>query len=173
MYSRQYFTITGNKFKDAPCSISQYSCEYVQSVMEPFLGLREPIAVAMPSAPTQSDMQIITLARNAKNSTKFYALMNGDISRYNNDESSADMALAGILAFYTSDAAQIERIMRLSRLRISTDTRKKWDRKDYLPDTIKKAVMKASNRFTALPPLSDEDKEMIAPLMAKIYGVNK
>lgn len=48
------------------------------------------------------------------------------------DASSADAALAQHLAFWTGkDAARIERLMRQSNL-----VRGKWDRPDYIPDTI-------------------------------------
>jgi hypothetical protein len=51
------------------------------------------------------------------------------------DRSSADMALAQHLAFWTGcDAARIDRLMRRSAL-----TRDKWEREDYLPETIENA----------------------------------
>lgn len=55
---------------------------------------------------------------------------------YGNDESSVDQALANHLAFWTgNDCDRMLRLMRGSAL-----TRSKWDRQDYLPMTIMKAV---------------------------------
>lgn len=56
------------------------------------------------------------------------------------DESSADMALAQHLAFWTGrDGPRIERLMRLSGLQ-----RDKWDRPDYLPRTIETACSRTT-----------------------------
>jgi len=80
---------------------------------------------------------ILEKARNAKNSNKFIALYDyGDISAYNNDESSADIALCNILAFYLQgDTAAIDTAFRESAL-----YRPKWERTDYRENTISKAV---------------------------------
>ncbi len=52
------------------------------------------------------------------------------------DASSADAALAQHLAFWTGkDCVRIERLMRQSAL-----VRDKWERSDYLPDTITRAI---------------------------------
>ncbi|MFD2830342.1 phage/plasmid primase, P4 family [Corticicoccus populi] len=90
-------------------------------------------------SPSLSDDEIITLFRKAKNSDKFSQLFDeGDTSNYNGNESGADQALANIIAFYTQDPAQIERIMRMSAL-----VRDKWDRKEkypYIQRTIDEAI---------------------------------
>ena len=85
-----------------------------------------------------SDDKIIELCRRAKNADKFVALFdNGDTSEYDNDESRADEALVCMLAFYTKDAAQLERIMNASAL----GQREKWrQREDYRRRTIQKAL---------------------------------
>lgn len=55
---------------------------------------------------------------------------------YGSDESSVDQALANHLAFWTgSDCDRMLRLMQGSAL-----TRPKWDREDYLPMTIMKAI---------------------------------
>jgi primase-polymerase (primpol)-like protein len=65
----------------------------------------------------RSDEEIITLCRKAKNAHKFEALFDhGDTRLYDGDESRADEALACMLAFYTKDAAQLERLMNASAL---------------------------------------------------------
>jgi hypothetical protein len=86
----------------------------------------------------RSDEEIIALCRKADNAPKFEALFDrGDTSLYDGDESRADEALACLLAFYTKDAAQIERLMNKSALA----QREKWiQRRDYREKTIQKAL---------------------------------
>ncbi len=50
-------------------------------------------------------------------------------------QSEADLGLCGLLAFYTWDDAQIDRLFRQSDL-----YRPKWDREDYARRTIKKVL---------------------------------
>jgi len=69
------------------------------------------------------DETIIELCRAAKNAPKFEALFDhGDLYAYGGDASDADYGLLGILTYYTQDAAQLDRLMRRSRL-----ARTKWD----------------------------------------------
>lgn len=101
----------------------------------------EPGEPALPSSPRQaslSDDQIVECARRARNSAKFGALFDrGDAAGYGGDDSAADEALACLLAFWTRDAAQIERIMSRSPL----CQREKWlSRPDYRDRTIGSAL---------------------------------
>lgn len=82
-------------------------------------------------------IEVLDIARKAKNSNKFIALYDrGDISAYNNDESSADIALCNMLAFYLQGETQaIDTAFRGSAL-----YRKKWERSDYRETTISRAV---------------------------------
>jgi predicted P-loop ATPase len=88
-----------------------------------------------------SDEEILRIARKAKNRAKFCALFDfGEWDktpfRYGS-RSEADMALAGMLAFYCGpNPTQIERLMRQSKL-----ARPKWDEHGtYLADTIAAAL---------------------------------
>jgi hypothetical protein len=96
-----------------------------------------------------TDDEIIALCRKAQNAPKFEALFdNGDTSGYNGDESRADEALACMLAFYTQDTAQLERLMNLSAL----GQREKWrQRKDYRRRTIEKALSFTQEHYDAKP----------------------
>jgi hypothetical protein len=71
-----------------------------------------------------SDEQVIEKCRGGSSAAKFEALYDhGDVRAYHDgDDSRADANLAWLLARYTHDEAQIERIMRASALR-----RGKWD----------------------------------------------
>src|SRR5215217_2135643 len=70
-------------------------------------------------APTDAltDEEIIALCRKAKNAAKFADLFDsGHTAAYDGDDSSADLALVSILAFYTQDEEQIDRIFSRSNL---------------------------------------------------------
>lgn len=140
VYSKKrYFTITGIKWNGCPIEIKEYSIEIIHKVCDPLFGIREEInskpAVSMSTQ--LSDDDILKKISHASNAQKFNSLWNGSTSEYNNDDSAADMALASMLAFYSTDANQIERLMRQSGLK-----RAKWDNhKTYLKSmTIQKAI---------------------------------
>jgi hypothetical protein len=87
-------------------------------------------------SPPLKDEEIIELCRKAKNSAKFISLFDkGDVSEHNDDESAADLSLCSLLAFYTQNLAQIDRIFRRSKL-----FRLKWERTDYRESTMKKPL---------------------------------
>jgi DNA-binding transcriptional ArsR family regulator len=89
------------------------------------------------SAP--SDEEVIQKCRGAENAAKFADLFeHGDVHTYHNgDASVADLALLSMLAFWTQDAAQLERIFSSSAL----GRREKWrGRDDYRKRTIRKAL---------------------------------
>jgi primase-polymerase (primpol)-like protein len=91
------------------------------------------------SAPIVDDEEIIRLCRAAENAPKFEALYDrGDVHAYHGgDDSAADLALLSMLAFYTQDPAQLERIFSDSAL----GQRGKWRRRaDYRERTIDKAL---------------------------------
>jgi len=85
-----------------------------------------------------SDEAVIEKCRAAANAAKFSALFDrGDVHAYHGgDDSRADLALLVILAFYTQDQTQLERIFSSSAL----GRREKWRRDDYREKTIRKAL---------------------------------
>lgn len=100
---------------------------------------------------TPADEELIERIANLDSGEQFSALMDGDVSAYNGDHSSADMALANILAVRTGDGEQIDRIFRASKL-----MRPKWDElhgaSTYGEMTINKALEDtAQYRDTRLP----------------------
>jgi len=76
------------------------------------------------------DADLVALASRAKNGAKFERLYQGDTTGYGS-HSEADAALCSLLAFYTDDPAQIDRLFRDSGL-----YREKWEREDYRTGTI-------------------------------------
>lgn len=131
----RYFTVTGNQFVGTPSTIKEYPVELIRLLCDPFLNPTPPKHLTPPTDTNDlSDEDIISIISHSTSSDKFLRLMNGDGG---SDRSSSDMALASILAFYTRDANQIERIMRQSGL-----LRDKWNsHKTYLSQiTIRKAI---------------------------------
>jgi len=135
----RYIAMTGNHLQGTPSEIIERQ-NRLDEIFTTYFPEREstPAQAIKPHNDSLSDDEIIALCRKAKNADKFVALYdNGDTSEYNNDESRAEQALACLLAFYTRDAAQIERIMNASALA----RREKWrQRQDYRQRTIQKAI---------------------------------
>ena len=106
------------------------------------LDMTTPAAVkpehsAKPAQPIALDDQAIKdKAMSAGNSAKFAALWRGDITGYKS-ASEADQALCNLIAFWTRDASQIERLWLASGLRADDP---KIDRADYRQRTISKAL---------------------------------
>ncbi len=72
---------------------------------------------------TASDKELLDRMFGASNGVSIRALWSGDTSRYDGDDSAADMALVDHLAFWTGgDAQRIDRLFRRSAL-----MRAKWD----------------------------------------------
>lgn len=91
----------------------------------------------LPPAPHLTDDEIIRKAGRAKNGAKFRRLWEGDIKGYVSP-SEADLALAGIIAFYAQgDADRVADLFARSAL----GKRDKWRRgKTYRDRTIREAV---------------------------------
>ncbi|PLS86750.1 MAG: hypothetical protein CYG60_05595 [Actinobacteria bacterium] len=69
----------------------------------------------------------------------------GDTSGYDGDDSRADLALCSMLAFWTGDEHQLDRLFRRSGL-----YREKWERADYRERTIRKAIEDRAERWAGL-----------------------
>ncbi|PLS85540.1 MAG: DNA primase, partial [Actinobacteria bacterium] len=60
-----------------------------------------------------SDAEVLALCRRAGNAAKFERLYDrGDTVEYAGDDSAADLALVGVIAFYTQDPDQLDRLFR-------------------------------------------------------------
>lgn len=133
--SGRYCAMTGNVIPGYRPTIEERQ-EQVNQICDEIFGNPKHKKPAGKEASTiaLSDQEIIEKASSAKNADKFNRLMSGDWSGYPS-QSEGDLALAGMLAFWTQDIDQIESIMRTSGL-----ARDKWDKhKTYLVDTIQKA----------------------------------
>src|SRR5829696_503942 len=90
-----------------------------------------------------TDEEVEQLARGARNSAKFESLKSGDIRSYDS-HSEADQAYVSLLAFYTQDEEQLDRLYRRSGL-----CRQKWlDRPNYRHRTITHALSNLRETYT-------------------------
>ena len=104
------------------------------------------VAPRTSSGPLPSDEQVIERCRTAANAAKFADLYDaGDVhAHHGGDDSAADLALLDVLAFYTQDEAQLERIFTSSAL----GQRAKWRRRhDYRELTIRKALSGVTKHY--------------------------
>jgi AAA domain len=139
----RYFTVTGKHLPGSPQSIESRQEElrsvvrrvFGNEVPESTNGHTKPVAVSESLDNKLSDEEIIRKAIAASNGKRFSRLWSGDANGYGS-HSEADLALCGMLAFWTGgDAARIETQFRQSGL-----YREKWDRKDYRNRTITEAL---------------------------------
>lgn len=144
--TNRYFTYTGEavnsrNIEDRTEQVLIFLDKYMKKKSPQQLGkAAEDGRRANPS----NTIDVPTIARKAKNGNKFTALYEaGDISGYNGDDSSADIALCNILAFYCQgDYEEIDRLFRQSAL-----YREKWEREDYRDVTIGKAISLCGGEF--------------------------
>jgi putative DNA primase/helicase len=136
----RYFTVTGKHLAGTPQTIEvrQEALESVVSRVfgeESTNGHTKPVAAPEPVDNGLSDSKVIQKALAASNGERFSRLWNGETEEYGS-HSEADLALCGMLAFWTGgDAARIDTLFRQSGL-----YRKKWDRNDYRNRTIREAL---------------------------------
>jgi len=95
---------------------------------------------------TLEDQEVLDKCRSAKNAAKFEGLFNyGDVATHHDgDVSRADLALMSMMAFYTQDPEQLERLFSASVL----GQREKWQRRaDYRRMTIEKALSQVRETY--------------------------
>jgi putative DNA primase/helicase len=107
----RYATMTGQHVPGTPKTIEHREDELAALHLRVF-GAQEPERPHIPQGGTGnlSDEDIVRIAGRAANSAKFKRLWSGNTSGYAS-RSEADMALLDILAFYTSDNGQLDRLM--------------------------------------------------------------
>ena len=99
-----------------------------------------PLPRSVPTSGTLNANEVIAKIQESKQSTKFDELTQGKITRYGS-HSEADLALCGVIAFWTQDAAVIDSIFRRSKLmRAKWDERHKSDGTTYGQMTIAEAL---------------------------------
>ena len=156
LYDRlRYMTMTGNRLAGTPDTIEERKTK-MDELHARLFALVSSSARKAPSnrssAASLAESELLARARAAKNGRKFSALHDrGDISRYAS-ASEADLALCGILAFWTGgDSQQIDNLFRRSAL----FRQKKWDEehhadgRTYGQATVAKAVAGAQEFYRA------------------------
>jgi primase-polymerase (primpol)-like protein len=112
MYSdRRFLSVTGQHLSGTPTTVEERGAEVAQVHRQVFHRRYEaatPPVAPSPSAtgvtPALNDAAILDKLRRAKNGPSFERLWQGDTEGYAS-ASEADLALCGMLAFYTQDPA--------------------------------------------------------------------
>lgn len=140
----RFCTITGNVYDghaeigpDCTDALTAFHTELFRPVVEAASQV-----TPLPPPPAMTDDEVLARALAAKNGDKLRRLLAGDTTGYAS-ASEADMAATAMLRFWTQDAAQIERILRLSGLQ-----REKWDRHNtYLSTTVTNTLAKPGETY--------------------------
>ena len=123
MYSEgRYFTLTGNGW-DVVSEGTEQAAQVHKKYLTEQPTQTEPSTANAPTSVSPEDEKLLEIALNAKNGDLFTSLFTGDWQGRYKSESEATIALLNLLAFYTKNAAQIDRLFRQSGL-----MREKWDR---------------------------------------------
>ena len=130
----RYFAMTGRHMAATPRTIEARQ-EQHDAIRAELFGPEPEPAPTQPSA-APADRELLERARNARNGRDFERLWDGDTRAYGDDDSRADLALCGLLAFWAGpDPAAIDALFRRSGL-----MRAKWEREDYRTRTIDRAL---------------------------------
>lgn len=142
---------TGKLYPGSPAEIRDAQA-LVEEVYFEVFGHDPPVAAPAETSrtsftPDLSDSELIERAMSAANGDKFSRLWSGNIGDYGGDDSSADMALCRMLAFWTNrDAVRIVKLFRQSGL-----MRDKWDERrgnrTYGEMTIEKAIQQTPETY--------------------------
>ena len=126
--SGRYLTVTGRVLHNSVRTVAPRQAEidaFLAEHFPPEPKIEKGAGNAANGSGHLSDHEIIEIGFRAKNGDKLRALLDGNYGEYPS-QSEAELALCSLLAFYTKDESQIDRIYRGSRL-----ARDKWDVKHY------------------------------------------
>lgn len=149
--SGRFLTVTGRHLEGTPVGVLDRNDRLKALHASVFPGNGRP-KTPSPSPPSGScipeDDDLVERARTSQNGEKLSRLLAGDWEGYAS-QSEADLALCCLLAFWSQDPQQIDRIFRSSGL-----YREKWDRKHfgdgraYGGATIEAALNTVRERYT-------------------------
>lgn len=140
--TNRFFTFTDDVLVDKPINDRT---KKLLIFLDTYMRKEAKVTTLSDSAIMESTCyEIIEIIKKSKQAEKFNKLyFDGDLSAYSDDDSSADMALCCILAFYCGeDFELIDKLFCASKL-----YRTKWDRTDYKYNTIKKAIDYCDGNF--------------------------
>lgn len=145
----KYTTLTGHRLPDAGEDAADCQAELdalYRECFPPKADPPKPASSRIAEPPNLDDDAILQRARNSRDGPRFIQLFDsGNTSLYGNDDSAADIALCGMLAFwFGNDPDRIDRVFRRSAL-----MRDKWaDRADYRKLTIDKVLSGRTEFYT-------------------------
>lgn len=149
--SPRYLTVTGNVVNPAMVTAQQSALDWLHATYFSKPATTKPNTTSRVN-PSLDDAALLDKASKASNGAIFDALWRGDTSGHGGDASSADMALCGLLAFWTGgDASAVDRLFRQSGL-----MREKWDTRrgetTYGAATVATAVKNCKEFYSGRKP---------------------
>ncbi len=166
--TNRFVTMTGNTVYGYPIVEND---DVLRAILDKYM-LRPVKKVSKPKFDTEThivtDLPEDQILEKAMRNHNFSSLFYGDMSAYNNDHSSADLALCNMLAFWTGkDFNKIDSIFRSSAL-----MRDKWLRDDYRTTTISKAIDSCSETYNPYKPQTIWDKLDVPHLLTDSWTVD-
>jgi AAA domain len=162
----RYTTVTGHRLPAAAADLAEGQAALEQLRRELYPPAPE---APLPTIPTgePDDLALIHRMRDARDGARFARLFDGgDVGLYGGDESVADLALCGILAYWCGpDPGRIERLFDQSALA----RRAKWrTRRDYRDRTIAKAISGRTEfwKGAAVRPIAEASNPALSLLRA-------
>jgi len=123
--SARYITVTGDVFLDLPLT----DCQFKLNILWAELSKNNENIVAAADQPQRySDQEVLDKSSKAYGALKFHDLFYGKWEPYYPSQSEADYAFIDMIAFFSRNKEQIERIFMGTQL----GQRKKAQRKDYV-----------------------------------------
>lgn len=168
--SGRYIAVTGNHYGE-PKEVRTITPEDMVGLLAiiefPWGKTRAKTITKTNQPSTREDEVVIKKMFNSKNGNDLRKLFDGDISKYKNDASAADMAFCSYLSFWTGrDQAQIERIWLLSPL---GQRKKTVERKDYRDRTIATAIANCKEIYET----KSEKIKKENPELDLLYTINR
>lgn len=149
----KFLSVTGYRVEGTPLTLNEAQSP-IDALYEKYFPLQAPASDDSILPKTQivfSDKEIVQLLEKGTYAEQFKNLFyNGDLSKYNDDSSTADWALCRMFTFYTQEPEQIDRLFRESAL-----IRPKWDENHgegtYGKITVNKCLMSRKSVYMGGP----------------------
>lgn len=163
----RFVTITGNTVYGYPVIENNEALQYIldKYMLRPVKTNNKTTESAPNSHIDISEDEILSKAMKNYN---FSSLFNGNMTAYNNDHSSADLALCNMLAFWTGkDYNKIDTLFKKSQL-----YREKWDREDYKKMTIDRAISSCTATYDPCHSQTIWERLDVTPLQTDFWTVD-
>lgn len=158
---KRMFCVTGQHLEGTPTTLRSAQEELVALNRQIWPeGEREGVYdIPDPVSPALDDSEVLEKVRKSKSGAKFERLWAGDLSDHGGDHSSADLALVSLLAFYTQNDVQLNRLFRESGLmRPKWDERHRGDGANYGVMTVEKALAGRKPEECWMGAIKDQNK---------------